>query len=1035
MANKKINELDSRASLSLSDLMAVGDPSTGYLYKTTISDLKTLTGAGVISFNGRFGAVSPAEGDYTLNQLGDVIVTSASNGQVLQYNGSNWVNAALPAETDTLDSVTDRGNTTTNDITVGSVTAAGLSNLVGQIKTFATTGNVYIGDSPVTATDAGYKVDISGKLRVKSSVERMAKFEHTNGTFFDIVVGNGVDATLGNIEIQRNGEYVVQFGASFVGFKYPTIKSYNGSYMTLIGGVGGGSSVGNSVRIMGSAFDIGAMTPTSGELNTLIIGGGANEVWQVSSGNATYNLLQMTPIFNTTGSYSGTARGLYINPTFTSQTGLTFYAIDAVAGKVKLGDLAGSGSRMVVTDASGLLSTQAIPTGTITSIALTAPTGFTVSGSPLTSSGTLGLSFAAGYSLPTTVKQSNWDDAYTFVAAFPTQTGNSGKYLTTNGSALSWATVTAGISSISGTSPVVVTTTSGAATVSMLQAGSENAGYLSSTDWNTFNSKQNALTNPVTGTGTTNTLPKFTAGSTIGNSTITDDGVVITLGASVTVSQSLRINGTQLNMYGATAEIIARTADNLDLYTDGNTRALRLAKTTGAATFLSSIAANSAAFTTSVAANSATFNSAIYIGTNPASSGAGLALGISNDNAIRWRNAANSGNLGFYLSGANIFTFDAGIYVAGASTIAGSLTVTGNSSFFQGGANTQVFIKEGTFSGMYSPSFNSISDNIIRFRNYDSTEYARFNSSGQLLINTQSGVSGGGALQVNGDVNINGNFRINGTIIGGGGGSGVTGAGTTNYLTKWTGSTTLGNSVIFESGNNIGIGTTTTSGRVTIAPPTNSTTSSIEFTNSDNAAITSHFSMTFAVDNTNTVGGRVIQFGKGGKGYGNLSSITMLMDTDTGNVMIGTTTNLGAGYKLQVNGSISMAYASFFNFRGSSGAGDVLVDNSGSALRITGNTTVSGSVTASAFFESSDIRFKNILAYNPEVNVSGIDVIKFTRHTDSQIRYGYSAQQVQSIFPDAVIGKDELVVNYIDIHTLKIAALEKEVAELKAKLN
>ncbi len=95
MANKKINELDSRATLTLSDLMAVGDPSTGYLYKTTISDLKTLTGAGVISFNGRFGAVVPAEGDYTLTQLSDVIITSASNNQVLRYNGSNWVNATI----------------------------------------------------------------------------------------------------------------------------------------------------------------------------------------------------------------------------------------------------------------------------------------------------------------------------------------------------------------------------------------------------------------------------------------------------------------------------------------------------------------------------------------------------------------------------------------------------------------------------------------------------------------------------------------------------------------------------------------------------------------------------------------------------------------------------------------------------------------------------------------------------------------------------------------------------------------------------
>jgi hypothetical protein len=38
--------------------------------------------------------------------------------------------------------------------------------------------------------------------------------------------------------------------------------------------------------------------------------------------------------------------------------------------------------------------------------------------------------------------------------------------------------------------------------------------------------KQNVLTNPVTGTGTTNYVPKFTGTSTIGNSTIFDDGEV-----------------------------------------------------------------------------------------------------------------------------------------------------------------------------------------------------------------------------------------------------------------------------------------------------------------------------------------------------------------------------------------------------------------------------------------------------------------------------------------------------------------------------
>lgn len=50
--------------------------------------------------------------------------------------------------------------------------------------------------------------------------------------------------------------------------------------------------------------------------------------------------------------------------------------------------------------------------GTVTSVGLSMPTGFSVSSSPITSSGTLAVSFASGYSLPTTAKQTNWDTAY-----------------------------------------------------------------------------------------------------------------------------------------------------------------------------------------------------------------------------------------------------------------------------------------------------------------------------------------------------------------------------------------------------------------------------------------------------------------------------------------------------------------------------------------------------------------------------------------------------------------------------------------------
>lgn len=50
--------------------------------------------------------------------------------------------------------------------------------------------------------------------------------------------------------------------------------------------------------------------------------------------------------------------------------------------------------------------------GSVTSVGLRMPTGFAVSGSPVTTAGTLAVTFASGYSLPTTASQANWDTAY-----------------------------------------------------------------------------------------------------------------------------------------------------------------------------------------------------------------------------------------------------------------------------------------------------------------------------------------------------------------------------------------------------------------------------------------------------------------------------------------------------------------------------------------------------------------------------------------------------------------------------------------------
>jgi hypothetical protein len=64
----------------------------GSILTATWSDLNT---DAVTSVFGRTGAVVAAEGDYSLDQLGDVAITTPSTNQVLQYNGTSWVNGTI----------------------------------------------------------------------------------------------------------------------------------------------------------------------------------------------------------------------------------------------------------------------------------------------------------------------------------------------------------------------------------------------------------------------------------------------------------------------------------------------------------------------------------------------------------------------------------------------------------------------------------------------------------------------------------------------------------------------------------------------------------------------------------------------------------------------------------------------------------------------------------------------------------------------------------------------------------------------------
>jgi hypothetical protein len=73
-----------------------------------------------------------------------------------------------------------------------------------------------------------------------------------------------------------------------------------------------------------------------------------------------------------------------------------------------------------------------------------------------------------------------------------------------------------------------------------------------------LNGKQNTLTNPVTGTGTTNYLPKFTGTSTIGNSQVIDNGTQVGVGLTPNASYGTFQIKAPAGVY--TLDLVGRTA-------------------------------------------------------------------------------------------------------------------------------------------------------------------------------------------------------------------------------------------------------------------------------------------------------------------------------------------------------------------------------------------------------------------------------------------------------------------------------------------
>ena len=154
----------------------------------------------------------------------------------------------------------------------------------------------------------------------------------------------------------------------------------------------------------------------------------------------------------------------------------------------------GTSGQVLTSAGTGNTPTWTTPTtGTVTSVAATAGTGISITGSPITTSGTLNITNTA----PDQVVSLTGAGTTSISGAYPNFTVTSNDQFT--------GTVT----SVTGTAPVV---SSGGNTpaISMAAATGSVDGYLTSTDWTTFNGKAPAVTY------TTNYVP-FGQGTTTPN--------------------------------------------------------------------------------------------------------------------------------------------------------------------------------------------------------------------------------------------------------------------------------------------------------------------------------------------------------------------------------------------------------------------------------------------------------------------------------------------------------------------------------------
>ena len=825
-------------------------------YTNAIIDNNSASGGGYYSAyqNGAEKAIFGVSGAWLLDNSSDAALIAKGVGQGIQFytNGSTSEKMGINSDGNVFIGQTPTYVAGATQLVVRGKTGAGfvgVNHYDMSIKGFMNTFNSVFQVGTSTFHSLAFLVEDIERGRVNSSGRLLWGTTTDNTT--DLVQING---SLIASSIKKSGGLSTQF-----------LKA-DGSVDSTTYGTGTVTSVALSAP---TGFSVsGSPITTSGTLGLSFASGyslpsDATQATWTAKQNA-LNGTGFVKIVGTTISYDNSTYYLASNPS-AYISGITSLMVTNALGYTPYNSTNPSGyisgiTSLMVTNALGYTPYNSTNPagyttnlGTVTSVAMSVPTGLSISGSPITTSGTLALSLSAGYSIPTTSSQGTWDTAYNRSLTSIGVSGTTTKTLTLtkqDGTTLtaSWSDInTDAVTSVFGRTGAIVATSGDYTTAQVTESG--NLYYLDSRARASISGGTGISYNSTTGV-ITNTITQYT------------DAL-----ARASIS-----GGTGIS-YNSTSGVITNT---ITQYTDALARASL------------SFVAGSGAY------NSTTGVITIPTNTSQLTNGAGYITGITSlmvTNALGYTPVTNARQLTI-----NGTTYD--LSADRSWTISGTI----------GGLTSGVIPKASSSSTLIdSPISDSGSIIIASNRSFQTTGSGNYLRAGNYLW---AGGSGGdyGSVGYNVGYTTTTNtynyvFTDNASIV-------KFSQGGFQFLTAPSG--IAGNAISFTqamtltSAGNLGIGNTNPTQKLQI------TQASSGFPTLGTPAA----GALFISGDTNLFGLYVGLDSNTGKSYlqgmRNDSAVAypIILNPVGGNVGIGTTS---PGYKLDVNGTFNVSGATFFN--------------------------------------------------------------------------------------------------------------------------